>query len=236
MPGLTCPICGERKALSLTRHLTSKHGLSGDDIRKKKIKTRHPKRYEVVKAACKAVKARSYLEIGVRAGDTFKRIGLGRKVAVDPDPGSAATVFKTSDDFFRDYGGESFDVIFVDGLHHKDFVYRDIMNSIKNLNPGGIIIVDDCCPWHPSAAVVPRKGDGVWVGDVWQGWLKAREELSGMGYRTFTVEAAMGMGVVFAGDPLPTYGVPDGDGFFLEKGKYLALVDFKTYLQEIKNA
>ena len=48
----------------------------------------------------------------------------------------------TSDNFFLNYK-EKFDVIYVDGSHEADQVYKDIKNSWNILNINGILICDD---------------------------------------------------------------------------------------------
>ena len=55
------------------------------------------------------------------------------------------TVFRTtSDKYFKTYSGRLyFDLIYIDGSHLSDDVYRDSLNSFKNLNIGGHIIFDD---------------------------------------------------------------------------------------------
>ncbi len=49
---------------------------------------------------------------------------------------------KSSDDFFIT-NTLSYDVIYIDGYHKSDQVYRDCLNSWKNLNKNGIMICDD---------------------------------------------------------------------------------------------
>ena len=56
---------------------------------------------------------------------------------------SIVETFKgTSDNFFLNHK-EKFDVIYVDGSHEADQVYKDIINSWKMLNINGILICDD---------------------------------------------------------------------------------------------
>lgn len=88
---------------------------------------------------------KNYLEIGVQAGVNFRKVKCKRKVGVDPDKKSAATIKKTSDDFFKD-NQEKFDIIFIDGLHLQEQVIRDCINALKFLNEGGTIIWHDCLP------------------------------------------------------------------------------------------
>ena len=49
---------------------------------------------------------------------------------------------KSSDDFFIS-NNLSYDVIYIDGYHKSEQVYRDCSNSWKNLNKNGILICDD---------------------------------------------------------------------------------------------
>jgi len=51
-------------------------------------------------------------------------------------------VRKTSDDFFET-NQIKFDMIYVDGDHHEDAVYRDLKNSYDALEDGGILAGDD---------------------------------------------------------------------------------------------
>lgn len=49
----------------------------------------------------------------------------------------------TSDNFFKKSENENFDLIYIDGNHHADNVYRDAINSFKLLNEKGFIVFDD---------------------------------------------------------------------------------------------
>ncbi len=119
----------------------------------------------------------SFLEIGVERGDTFLNIECPIKVGIDPDLESKATEFITSDEFFKK-NKDTFDIIFIDGLHEHHQVVRDIENSLNILNPDGIIIVHDCNPNNSYQARLLEKGyekDGtVWCGSTWAGWVELR--------------------------------------------------------------
>eukprot|EP01034_Spumella_vulgaris_P040549 gene40549-50156_t len=67
--------------------------------------------------------------------------------AIGVDPSKGGTHRMTSDDFFAQ-NTEFFDVIFVDGLHEANQVFRDVTNALKWLNPGDYI--------NP------------WTGDTWK--------------------------------------------------------------------
>ena len=130
--------------------------------------------------------AACYLEIGLYLGATFDTIRARNRVGVDPHPRfdvgrlpSGTRVFVgTSDEFFGALpADELFDVVFVDGLHHFDQAYRDVVNSFNHLAPGGLLLVDDVVPFdeisamHDWAAASERRravGDpsNSWNGDV----------------------------------------------------------------------
>eukprot|EP01034_Spumella_vulgaris_P005623 gene5623-7181_t len=75
----------------------------------------------------------------------------------------------TSDDFFAQ-NTEFFDVIFVDGLHEANQVFRDVTNALKWLNPGGAIVMHDC---NPRSFAIQNGAYGEdksipWTGDTWK--------------------------------------------------------------------
>ena len=86
-----------------------------------------------------------YLEIGVNTCETFNSIPLKieDKFGVDPIAGNYQM---KSDEFFKKYPDLKFDVIFIDGLHHYEQCQRDCINSIKQLNKDGIILIHDLLP------------------------------------------------------------------------------------------
>ncbi len=49
----------------------------------------------------------------------------------------------TSDKFFANISNDVYDLIYIDGSHHADNVYKDAENSYSKLKKGGIIIFDD---------------------------------------------------------------------------------------------
>lgn len=138
------------------------------------------KRYDIINHLIKINNYKSFLEIGTQEHINISNIDIERKVSVDPDPEVNADFVLPSDEFFKQ-NKETFDIIFVDGLHHADFVYRDIVNSLKILNPGGCIVVHDVIPYSYESQLIPlektlKHGSGIWNGDVWKGWVKLRTE------------------------------------------------------------
>lgn len=135
----------------------------------------------------------SFLEIGTASGDNYRNVSAPIRMSVDPDPHTMATFRMTSDTFFHSYG-YTFDIIFIDGLHECNQVYRDIHNALNFLNPGGVIILHDCLP---SSEQMQTHADsypgGVWTGDVWKAFLKARSELS---FLTYTINTDYGCGII----------------------------------------
>ena len=97
-----------------------------------------------------------------------------------------------SDDFFIQ-NKIIFDCIFVDGLHTYEQVREDILNSIKFLDPNGVIIVHDCLPLKIWNQIVPRIY-GHWNGDVWKAIVEARTMKD---IDTYTCKADHGLGIIF---------------------------------------
>ena len=112
--------------------------------------------------------AEKYLEIGVETGVTFHQINCPKKVAVDPffrfDASSAGELNQhgscdyhqiSSDEFFQklDRNAESFDLVFIDGLHHYDQVMRDFAGSILFSHSKTVFLVDDVLPCDAFSAL-----------------------------------------------------------------------------------
>ena len=129
-------------------------------------------RFDIINYLIAVNDYKSFLEIGTQAKINFTSVSVDRKVCVDPDTNAGADYQITSDEYFEN-NFEKFDIVFVDGLHHADFAYRDIVNSLRRLNPGGCIVVHDVIPYSYEAQVIPLQkasdlGTTPWNGDVWK--------------------------------------------------------------------
>jgi SAM-dependent methyltransferase len=173
-------------------------------------------------------KTRNYLEIGLWTGGTFNQIHADIKDSVDPDVSKKARFVATSDIFFEKFAPTiqyKYDVIFIDGLHHTDQVDRDIYNSLKYLNEGGIIILHDCNPISEMRQRVPADFDiwkHGWNGDVWKSIYNFRKNNSHLKYNTFVIDSDEGLGVIIPnqiGTPLTTPEVEDLNYDFLNKNR-----------------
>ena len=113
---------------------------------------------------------KSYLEIGCDQDEVFSQINIENKVGVDPVSGG--NIRLTSDEFFKK-NTDFFDLIFIDGLHEYSQIKKDIINSLKVLNPKGIILIHDCMPLSYLDQAIPR-GQRKWNGDVWKSIVELR--------------------------------------------------------------
>ena len=142
----------------------------------------------------------SYLEIGLDDGVNFSKINIGKKVSVDPalnEYSHAKPTYKmTSDEFFKQ-NDQRFDIIFIDGLHHSEQVYKDIVNSLNSLNNNGAVICHDMNPLEKGQQLIPRK-QRVWTGDCWKSWVKLRTELNG--FEMYVVDTDWGVGIIQKND------------------------------------
>lgn len=134
-------------------------------------------RSSIINSLIHKIGANHYLEIGSFDGETFDKILCSNRVSVDPvNPrckSGGLHYQMTSDQFFAQ-NSELFDVIFVDGLHHADQVYRDIENSLNSLRPGGFIVCHDMNPIAEEHQAVPFVS-GIWNGDCWKALVKVRQ-------------------------------------------------------------
>lgn len=123
-------------------------------------------RTDLLNAIADKIAATSYLEIGCCTDVNFNNVRASYKVGVDPVSGG--TLRMTSDEFFKN-NTDTFDLIFIDGLHHADQVNKDIENSLAILNPNGVIVMHDCLPTTEYMQRTPMpNGISDWTGDVWK--------------------------------------------------------------------
>ena len=135
---------------------------------------------------------KSYLEIGVNNGENIERVECSYKVGVDPSNNYDKVTFNiTSDDFFAQ-NKDTFDIIFIDGLHQYDQVKKDINNSLKVLNKNGVILLHDCMP-SSFMRQAPKRSSNIWNGDVWKNIVECRSlnEID-----TYTIYADHGIGLI----------------------------------------
>jgi hypothetical protein len=151
---------------------------------------------------------RTYLEIGVASGDCFTAVKAPAKVGVEPDaivrelnvPGGLLFC-TTSDAFFAVLNGRNFfDLVFIDGLHHHEQVYRDVINALDNLSVGGTIVLHDCNPRSDEMQRVPRI-QAEWTGDCWKAIVRLRTSRPDL--QVSVLETDYGLGVVQRGRSEP---------------------------------
>lgn len=154
------------------------------------------KRHEIINLLITKNNYKSYLEIGLDNGFNFSRIKINSKISVDPALGQyshANPTYKlTSDDFFSQ-NKNGYDIIFIDGLHHSEQVYKDIKNSLECLNSGGTIVCHDMSPEEERQQIVPRQ-QSVWTGDCWKAWVNIRAEQPYLDM--FVINSDWGVGII----------------------------------------
>jgi hypothetical protein len=123
----------------------------------------------------------TYLEIGVDTGATLALATTASiAVGVDPNgaggqrPGLNAHLYAMeSDAFFAGetpataFAGRPVDFTFIDGMHWFEYALRDFANAERWSSPSSTIVLHDCLPVSPRAALRERDSS-FWVGDVWK--------------------------------------------------------------------
>ena len=152
-------------------------------------------RTEILNFLIGACGYRTYLEIGVNDAQNFERITAPYKDGVDPAGKCNFPV--TSDEFFA-ANSRNYDVIFIDGLHEARQVERDVENSLKVLNPKGMILLHDCNPRHEAMTRGEWVRDQEWCGTVWKAFANYR--MTRPDLFMCTIHADYGVGVVMRGE------------------------------------
>lgn len=148
--------------------------------------------FDFLRRAHRELKPGSYLEIGVRKGESLK-LATCPAIGIDPQhsltdeckvarAGIPTHLFSEfSDDFFKTdrlvkLFPERLDLAFIDGDHRFEFALRDFMNLERLAHPRTIIAIHDCCPTNRQMASRNRRRFlrtdfatmGRWAGDGWK--------------------------------------------------------------------
>ncbi len=148
-------------------------------------------RTDIINELIKKFDYKSYLEIGVQHGKNFFAVKCKNKTGIDPEPFVEGIIYKTSDNFFLQ-NTKKFDIIFIDGLHHSEQVYNDILNSLYSLKNNGTVVCHDMNPLTKVAQEVPRKVKQ-WNGDCWKAWAGIKKC---KGLEMFVVNTDHGVGII----------------------------------------
>ena len=119
---------------------------------------------------------KSYLEIGVGDGESFKKINCELKESCDPYNDEKdgmynkdlITYHMTSDEMFKNMDtNKKYDVIFIDGLHIGNQVLKDLWNSLNHITENGYVLIHDSVPLYAGMCSTERC-NGEWVGTVYK--------------------------------------------------------------------
>ena len=154
-------------------------------------------RSSIVNLLIAACRGEDYLEIGCASNLLFDTVAAKRKVGVDPAQGG--TLRLTSDAFFAQ-NRETFDVIFIDGLHVYDQVRRDVVNALATVRKGGWVALHDMLPRDWIEEHVPQISTSRWTGD---GWKVAFELMASpdVDFRLVAIDHGVGVLRVLADNP-----------------------------------
>lgn len=191
-------------------------------------------RTDIINLLIKKINAKKYLEIGISDGINFSKINCEYKLGVDPNIESPATYHTTSDKFFEK-NIENFDVIFIDGLHHADQVYRDILNSLDVLNDGGYIVCHDMNPQEEEHQVIPFNG-GFWNGDCWKSFVQLKRERSDL--EMYVIDTDCGCGIIKKGKQNILIGNQKltWQNFKINRKYWLNLISVNEFMEKMSNS
>jgi hypothetical protein len=187
-------------------------------------------RLEIINSLISKNGYKSYLEIGCQKNKTFNNVIIDNKIGVDPVSGG--TIQMSSNDYFDSLAEDVvFDIVFIDGLHHKEQVLKDIKNSLLHLAKNGTIVVHDCLPTSFEMQVVPRETKA-WTGDVWKAIVELKKTKTTI--KIAVVEIDMGCGIIQFGkqEKLVNTGKVDWSGFEKNKKEWLNLISWEDFQKQ----
>lgn len=176
----------------------------------------------ILNSLAEKIKAQNYLEIGLQyPAMNYNHIKVKTKNSVDPgydiekyyqhntDTRNQATHKFESDVFFKKLEDGEFkefkkdhkwDLIFIDGLHLADQVWRDVMNSLNHLADGGVIVMHDCNPFQYSnkwERVIEDQHNSGWNGTTWKAMYRLMTSTPDLAVCTINTDE--GLGIVMKG-------------------------------------
>jgi predicted O-methyltransferase YrrM len=133
----------------------------------------------------------------------------------------------TSDDFFASLPDrQSFDLIFIDGLHTAEQVERDIVNSLRHLSRDGMICLHDINPPTEESQRVPKVSTP-WKGTVWRAFVGFRQKYPRIESYTLA-KVDTGLGIILASSDKVALGFSTTlsyDSFDSDRTALLGIVD-----------
>lgn len=160
-------------------------------------------RYDLINFLITKHRYKSYLEIGTQNSVCGSNVVCDYKVGIDPNPiqridGDFNKHFKCTSDYYFAHNNETFDIIFIDGLHDYGQVSKDYLNSTIRLNDGGCIVLHDCLPTTEERAKSFNEG-GIWNGDCY----RFVQDLEVSRVKFYIADFDQGCTVVFKSDMNP---------------------------------
>lgn len=207
-----------------------------------------------INSLAKRLESASYLEIGVRRGNTILNVNISHRVGVDPvflfdfkATARAGLEFHQlkSDDYFAQLTKTTvFDIFFLDGLHTFEQTARDFLNSLKHSHPRSVWLIDDTRPRDVYSALPDmqraikyreleaKSTNRSWHGDVFKTVFLIHDFMQGLNYRTI-VDAGNPQTLVWQSDDADRQRVPRFNSFeAISRLDYFDLLDNIDILRE----
>jgi len=191
-------------------------------------------RTDIINHLIERFKYKSYLEIGIDKAENFNKINISAKIAVDPNKATKEYykhVINLTSNMFFSITAVKFDIIFIDGLHHNEQVYRDIINSLSHLKENGTIICHDMLPPSEKHQLVPRT-QTAWNGDCWKAFVKIHAENKAL--EMFTVNTDYGCGIIRKGKQELIYPPPNPTftDFVKNKKEWMNIISTEQFYEK----
>lgn len=178
-----------------------------------KIALPGPSYLDILSFLHRALRPRTYLEIGVASGESLALVLPDtRAIGIDPEPrldyvlAPGTTVARTTSDRFfaggdvrAEFGGLPIDMAFIDGLHCFEYALRDFINVEQYCAHGSTVLIHDCYPLSRRTAERERV-TRFWSGDIWRLVPALRKHRPDLAVHTIAA-APTGLAIVRGLDP-----------------------------------
>lgn len=185
--------------------------------------TKNMNRVNLINFFIRKYNFQKYLELGSYDKSTFNNIISPHKTSVDLKHN--ADYIMTTDKFFE-VNEEKYDIIFIDADHRERQLDKDIFNSLKILNKGGVIVCHDCNP--PSEH--DQIEENFLYQTAWKSFTKCRTKVP---YLTFCINDDCGLGVIDTSESVKYIDIVEGVDY--ENLQYKDLENYRNILLNLVN-
>ena len=176
----------------------------------------------------------TYLDDELRSADPNSTWHIAGNEVGNLEP----TYKMTSDEFFEkteiSKWNFTFDIIYIDGDHAGDQVYKDAINSLNYLSSGGCLVLHDTGP----ATYIKEPSDNEGCGTAYKAWIKLRSPIKRVSMMSYIFSSHDVVGIIHFDNPDKKYSIENkeyDDSWEFYKENTKEILNLKTYNEIIES-